>query len=476
MKLIIYILLLFNPFISFGQTTFFNSYGGGGNDYGKSIITTIDTAYAIIGATESFGSGNTDMYLFKIDSLGNLLWSKTYGGSNVDWGMDLKQTIDTGYILTGYSNSESWDYNIYVVKTDALGDSLWTRTYGGNDWDFSYSIETTSDSGYVIAGETYSYGSGISDGYAIKLDRLGDTLWTKMFGGAGKDVFKDVVETKSGDLLFAGAKTTPNGDTDYWLVKTDNLGNELWQYTAGDSLDEVINNVIELIDSNYFFAGTKESITVTNLAMGYQKISENGIFIFGDLFDGPEKEEGQFIVQYHDETDIIFGGSTSSYGNGERDILSIKISQDGVGSIFITGGTAYDDISEEADTTADKGLVIVGTTSGTINGIKSVFVMKKDASLNADPNISEVFDLTNIYQIEGEKEARFYPNPTKDKITINGLKNAKNISYIIYNVVGESVATGKTSSNIINLNNLNTGIYFIHIPSKNNTPLKVTKI
>jgi len=182
MKLIIYILLLFNPIISFGQTTFFNSYGGAGNDYGKSIITTIDTAYAIIGATESFGSGNTDMYLFKIDSLGNLLWSKTYGGANLDWGMDLKQTIDTGYILTGYSNSESWDYNIYVIKTDALGDSLWTKTYGGNDWDFSYSIATTIDSGYIIAGETYSYGYGLSDGYAIKLDSLGDTLWTKTFG------------------------------------------------------------------------------------------------------------------------------------------------------------------------------------------------------------------------------------------------------------------------------------------------------
>ena len=143
MKLIIYIFLLFNPIISFGQTTFFNSYGGEGNDYGKSIITTIDTAYTIIGATESSGSGNTDMYLFKIDSLGNLLWSKTFGGSNIEWGMDLNQTIDTGYILTGYSNSQSWDYNIYVVKTDSIGDSIWTRTYGGNDWDFSYSIENT---------------------------------------------------------------------------------------------------------------------------------------------------------------------------------------------------------------------------------------------------------------------------------------------------------------------------------------------
>ena len=219
MKLIIYIFLILNPTVFWGQTTFFNSYGGQGNDHGKSIITTIDTAYAVIGATESFGSGNTDMYLFKIDSLGNLLWSKTYGGSNVDWGMDLKQTVDTGYILTGYSNSDSWDYDIYVVKTNSVGDSLWTNTYGGSDWDFSYSIATTIDSGYIIAGETYSYGSGLSDGYAIKLDSLGDTLWTKTFGGAGKDVFKDVIETKSGDLLFAGSATTSDGDTDYWLGK-----------------------------------------------------------------------------------------------------------------------------------------------------------------------------------------------------------------------------------------------------------------
>lgn len=476
MKLIIYILLLFNPIISFGQTTFFNSYGGAGNDYGKSIITTIDTAYTIIGATESFGNGNTDMYLFKIDSLGNLLWSKTYGGTNVDWGMDLKQTLDTGYILTGYSNSQSWDYNIYVVKTDSIGNSLWTRTYGGNDWDFSYSIETTSDSGYIIAGETYSYGSGLSDGYAIKLDSLGDTTWTKTFGGVGNDVFYDVIETYNGNLLFAGSKTSIDGDTDYWLVKTDNYGNELWEYTAGDSLDEVINDVIELTDSNYYFIGTKESINGTNLDAGYQKISKNGIFIFGTLYDAQENDVGQFISQYQNETDIILGGSTSSYGNGERDVLSIKISQSGLVYTYITGGTSFDDIAEEADTTSDKGLVIVGTTTGTINGIKSVFVMKKDESLNADPNISEVFDVTNINQIESEKEVRLYPNPTTDKITIKGIKNSKNISFIIYNVLGESVATGKTSSNSINLKNLNTGIYFINIPSISNKSYPFTKI
>ena len=359
MKLVFIILLLFNSIPYFGQTTFFNSYGGAGNDYGKSIITTIDTAYVIIGATESFGNGNTDMYLFKIDSLGNLLWSKTFGGTNVDWGTDLKQTIDTGYIICGYSNSYSWDYDIFLVKTDQNGDSIWTNTYGGTDWEFAYSIATTADTGYIIAGETYSYGSGLSDGYAVKLDSMGDTLWTKTFGGIGKDVFNDVIETKSGDLLFVGSTTTVDGDTDYWLVKTDNLGNEIWQYTAGDSLDEVVNSVVDLIDSNYYFIGTKESIVGTALVMDFQKINKNGFYSSGNYYDQPLDETGNFILQYANQTDIILGGRSTSVGNGGYDVLNLKISQGGFGTLFSNDGTSSDENTEEADTTADNGIVIV---------------------------------------------------------------------------------------------------------------------
>ena len=475
MKLIIYILLLFNPIISFGQTTFFNSYGGAGNDYGKSIITTIDTAYTIIGATESFGNGNTDMYLFKIDSVGNLLWSKTYGGTNVDWGMDLKQTLDTGYILTGYSNSQSWDYNIYVVKTDSIGDSLWTRTYGGNDWDFSYSIETTSDSGYIIAGETYSYGSGLSDGYAIKLDSLGDTLWTKTFGGGGKDVFYDVIETYNGNLLFAGSKTSVDGDTDYWLVKTDNYGNELWEYTAGDSLDEVINDVIELTDSNYYFIGTKESIVGTGLAMEYHKINETGNYLIGNSYDAANDETGKFIIQYKNTNDIHIGGSTSSNSNSGYNELNFRFNENGFGFISSIDGTYSDDITEDADTIADNGIIIVGTTSGTANGVNSVFVMKKDALMDTPPVITEYIDPTYLPAYSFGNNFHIYPNPTSHFINFEGNYKINSKAYSIYDISGKLVQIGIVNSNQVQISSLNNGIYFISIPWVSSRPLKFTK-
>jgi hypothetical protein len=476
MKLIIYILLLFNPIISFGQITFFNSYGGAGNDYGKSIITTIDTAYVIIGATESFGNGNTDMYLFKIDSLGNLLWSKTFGGTNVDWGTDLKQTIDTGYIICGYSNSYSWDYDIFLVKTDQNGDSIWTNTYGGTDWEFAYSIATTADTGYIIAGETYSYGSGLSDGYAVKLDSMGDTLWTKTFGGIGKDVFNDVIETKSGDLLFVGSTTTVDGDTDYWLVKTDNLGNEIWQYTAGDSLDEVVNSVVDLIDSNYYFIGTKESIVGTALVMDFQKINKNGFYSSGNYYDQPLDETGNFILQYANQTDIILGGRSTSVGNGGYDVLNLKISQGGFGTLFSNDGTSSDENTEESDTTADNGIVIVGTTGGTANGITSVFVMKTDASLNSSATISEVFDITSVNPLYTENTLYIYPNPTSNNIIFSSQSNILNHPYKIFNLLGEVVRNGILKSEQIDISDLINGVYFINIPSISNKSYPFTKI
>ena len=476
MKLIIYIFLILNPTIFWGQTTFFNSYGGQGNDHGKSILTTIDSAYAIIGATESFGNGNTDMYLFKIDSLGNLLWSKTYGGTNVDWGMDLKQTVDTGYILTGYSNSDSWDYDIYVVKTNSVGDSLWTNTYGGSDWDFSYSIATTIDTGYIIAGETYSYGSGLSDGYAIKLDNLGDTLWTKTFGGAGKDVFKDVIETKSGDLLFAGSKTTAEGDTDYWLLKTDNLGNEIWQYTAGDSLDEVANSVVDLVDSNYYFIGTKESITETGLVMDFEKISKDGTYLGGNYYDQALDETGKYILQYANSNDVLLGGSTSSDGSGGFDLKALKINQGGWGLIFSNDGSSGNEIIEQADTTADKSIVVVGTTDETLNGIKSVFVMKTDTLLNVNVSLSQVFDISNVYTFDVKNALSIYPNPTASNLYFKSQTNILNHPYKIYNFLGEVIRNGILKSDQIDVSSLVKGIYFINIPSISNKTYPFTKI
>ncbi|MFQ5868905.1 MAG: hypothetical protein ACE5JC_03275, partial [Candidatus Zixiibacteriota bacterium] len=116
---------------------------------------------------------------------GDTLWTRAYGGSGYDRGYSVQQTSDGGYIIAGYTESfGAGDYDVYLLKTDSSGDTLWTRTYGGSDWDRGYCIQQTSDGGYIITGESWSFGAGYSDVYLLKTDSSGDTLWTRTYGGS----------------------------------------------------------------------------------------------------------------------------------------------------------------------------------------------------------------------------------------------------------------------------------------------------
>ncbi len=120
--------------------------------------------------------------------------------------MDLVETTDKGFLLCGYSNSNTINYDGYVVRTNSLGETLWEKKIGGSDWDFFNSVTTTSDGNYILAGETFSYGNGQSDAYYVKVNDNGDTLWTKTIGTQYKEKFNTVLECSNGDLLFAGKK------------------------------------------------------------------------------------------------------------------------------------------------------------------------------------------------------------------------------------------------------------------------------
>lgn len=462
--------MLVIPFLGIGQINFFNSYGGPGNDYGKSIITTIDSSYTFVGATESFGNGNSDVYLVKIDSLGDFLWSKTYGGANVDWGTDLQQTTDSGYVICGYSNSNNFDYDVFLIKTDTEGDTMWTKHIGGDDWDFGYAIEISRDSNYIIAGETYSFGAGNTDGYVISVDPNGDTLWTQSYGGSDKDRFTDVTKTSSNDLLFSGYKTSTDGDKDFWVVKTDSVGNELWEYVAGDSLNDEANKIIEGGDGNYYFAGTKGSITGTNKDIVIHKLTSAGVFVEEYIFNNANDEEGHFIVQYSGEQNFFTGGTTDSYGNGGQDVYYAEIGVLGLvydGNIDLRG-TAYNDLTQEADTTFDHGLVMVGTTEGTANGISSVFVLKVDSTFASPTLLSETVDITDIEKQEDPySDAYLFPNPAKDIITISNLNTQKSNSYVIFNILGQPVASGKLNDDSIDIANFPKGHYQLVIKDIN---------
>ena len=186
-----------------GDTLWTRTYGGVDDDIGYSVQQTSDGGYFVAGYTGVYPQ--YDFYLVKTDPDGDTLWTRTYGGSGYDKAHCGVQTSDGGYMVAGGTQSfGAGDWDVYLVKTDGNGDSLWTRTYGGDRWDWARSIQQTSDGGYIIAGLTQSFGAGWNDVWILKTDANGDTLWTRTCGGSDQDYGAFVLQTTDGGYIVAG--------------------------------------------------------------------------------------------------------------------------------------------------------------------------------------------------------------------------------------------------------------------------------
>ena len=215
------------------QTSWWRTYGGTSSDLAGCVQQTEDGGYIITGCTYSFGPGTPtypNVYLIKTNIQGDTLWTRVYGGANIDAGNSVRQTSDGGYIIAGYTYSYgNGSGDVYLIKTNGSGDTVWTRAYGGTSDDGGSSVRQTADGGYIIAGTTYSFGAGGYDVYLIKTNASGDTLWTRTYGGTGDDEGESVQQTADGGYIIAGYTSsfgpgTPDS-TNVYLIKTDSLGN-----------------------------------------------------------------------------------------------------------------------------------------------------------------------------------------------------------------------------------------------------------
>ena len=244
------------------QTSWWRTYGGPHADGSYSIQQTTDGGYIIAAHACSFGAGGEDVYLIKANASGDTLWTRTYGGSNEDGfgGSSVQQTTDGGYIVA--SNTHSFgagNGEVYLIKTNAQGDTLWTRTYGGTSVDEGFSVQQTTDGGYIVTGCTYSFGPGTPGGYAnvylIKTNASGDTLWTRTYGGTGDDGGKSVLQT--GDTGYVITGFTEGNDV--YLIKTNAQGDTLWTRTYGGTRLDGAGSVQLTSDGGYIIAGRTQS-------------------------------------------------------------------------------------------------------------------------------------------------------------------------------------------------------------------------
>ena len=262
-----------------GSSPYFcKAIGGPSIEVGNSLIQTSDGGYAIAGYTFSFGAGEADVYVVKLDANGNLQWTKTIGGPGNEIGFSLIQTSDGGYVLAGTTESFGvGGSDVYIVKLDANGNLQWTKTIGGPKGEGGRSIIQTSDGGYAITGATKSFGAGVEDVYVVKLDANGNLQWTKTIGGENNDWGNSLIQTSDGGYVIAGYTTSFGaGEADVYVVKLDANGNLLWTKTIGGPESEEGNSLIQTSDGGYAIAGVTSSFGAGEADVYVVKLDKNG--------------------------------------------------------------------------------------------------------------------------------------------------------------------------------------------------------
>lgn len=471
-KLVLILVLL--PFFGFSQKdtiAHLHTFGSLANDIAEDIATTNDGGVVLIGSTASAGDGNTDIYLLKVDSACNYKWSLSLGGTSNDWGYAIKQTYDNGFIIASSSNSYgNGGYDAVLLKRDSLGNYQWQKTYGGNDWDFAYDVVQTFDSGYVFCGETYNITAGFSDVYVVKTNSLGDTLWTKTVGGSLADRGNVLIQTSDSNIVVAGIKNTFTDSTQAYVLKFDKDGTLLWDSVFGGAKYDVANSIIETADGSFVFVGTSDSFGTTNNDCFITKISANGTLIWQNYFAMPQ-DDGAYDVVELTNGDILIASYTSSFGGGQKDALIFTVTSGGWWAAKnSTFGGLENEVANGLVIDLNGNMYMSGYTNSFGEGLNDVMIIRVDTIVKQQQftvtNNNDVAPISVQEYIKEEFEVTIYPNPAKDFIEINTKQFPIQLQLI--DVFGKIILDEviQESTNQLKLTNVSNGFYLLIFTDK----------
>ena len=456
------------------QGTFSRIYTGGNYDEGIAAFHLPDNTYRLIGNTGSYGWGNTNIWFIALDSSANFMWHKTIGKGGLDKAEDAVMDSKGNIFIVGSSTSQSsMSYQMILVGIDTLGTVFTNEYYGGSDWDFGHGLCLVDDSLLMLVGETYSYGNGQSDAWMLKVNKQGDSLWSDIVGGAQKEAFYGVKYKPNFGFVMAGqSKSFGNGSFDAIVYHTNYYGDSIWFTSYPDTTDGGFYNLLFYSDSSVATCGYQTDTSNTYEDNSIMKFDANGD-VKWNRRDARFEHSSNYTSLEFKGNDIIATGRTTAYGHGKHDILVSLLTNSAWYKSNFFYGRKNDEYSHSLnkDTIGGEFYLIVGTTESYGLTHPGILFLRLDSNLKCDttPNIKipSLINNENTY----ENKIEIFPNPFTDKVVISfspqDYSDEKQVSIIdVYGriVFFEVIKKNNNEFRIIT-NNLPKGVYYILIKS-----------
>lgn len=308
------------------------------------VINTSDGGFAFCGYSTSFGNGSEDAYIVKTDGNGNILWQKTWGGNARERAQEILETSDGGLAICGYTTSPPAQYfDGFIVRMNATGDTLWSRRYGTSQFEDFNSFKQIPGGGFIACGQATN-GANALDIYLVKTTANGDTVWTKRFGTTGTDNADYIIALNNGYVL-AGGTDGISGGMDGYFIKTDSNGNVLWtKVYGGNALADDFHQVGETTDGGFILSGTTSTTGPIDPNIWIMKTDANGDSLWSRTYGGNNHDHGYSAVETSDGGYIVSGYS-SSFGFNYEEAYIIKADANGDLSNYLTYTTVFSVVS-----------------------------------------------------------------------------------------------------------------------------------
>ena len=432
-------ILLTSPLLSVGQITFEKLFGGTNTESAYRVAICRDGGYITAGYTRSLGTGIANMHLIRTDIYGEQLWEAVIGGTVVDKAYAVAVTNGGEFVAVGSTTSfGAGQEDILVVKLDSSGNKLWQKTFGGPGFDEGWDIRQTTDGGYIISGVSNSFGAKFFDAILLKIDSEGNEQWKKLYGGSSTDVGFCIRQTADGGYAFLGQTlSSGEGQGDFYMVKTDANGNKEWEKTYGDSLPEEGRYFAITNDGGYILIGKTESYGAGGEDIYVIKIDSAGNMLWSKTYGGNDKDTGKSIEQTSDGGFII-ASSSRSFNWINPNAWFIKTDNNGTQQWAKDYGGWYHDHGHHILPTADGGYIATGHFNQLEAQKEDTYLLKLDSNGNWYPDAKDAGIVKVLNPLNGDCSN----SSTKVSIEIKNYGNAKLTAISLkVNIIGSLTRT-----------------------------------